>query len=185
MAKKRIISIITVIFCLLSLFSACDTTDNDLDKYTIVFAQSGYSDVLVKVENGKTLKEKDIPTPKPKKGYTIVWNVTDFSSITSDTRITATETPNIYKLYYSLKSGESLNDTNGLVFDDAKNSYYLLVTFDQSFTLKTLRATSGFSWTYNQAIDGILEEGIWSFDHDITVTSILKPDSSWGPEVKP
>lgn len=86
MAKKLLTAIaaLFLLFC----FAACG---GNPETHTVTFRQSGYEDVVKSVEHGEELT--DVPLPRPKEGYEVVWDRTNFASITEDLVVTAVETP--------------------------------------------------------------------------------------------
>lgn len=86
MAKKLLTAIATLLF--LFCFAACG---GNPETHTVTFRQSGYEDVVKSVKHGEELT--DVPLPRPKEGYEVVWDRTDFGSITEDLVVTAIETP--------------------------------------------------------------------------------------------
>lgn len=86
MAKKLLTAIaaLFLLFC----FAACG---GNPETHIVTFRQSGYEDVVKSVEHGEELT--DVPLPRPKEGYEVVWDRTNFANITEDLVVTAVETP--------------------------------------------------------------------------------------------
>ena len=100
---------------------------------TVTFVQDGKS-VVRTVKSGEALE--DIPELTEKKGYTVVWSVTDFSSVKKSMTVKAVETPNVYEITY---------DPNGGVLETLTQS----VTFDAAFELATPTCEGlKFKWWY-------------------------------------
>ncbi len=85
--------------------------------YSITFKQDGEKDVVKKVEEGKALTS--IPNPKAKTGYTVAWDVTDFSNLTADMTVNAVATPNAYTVTYDANGGTVASATAEFTFDAA------------------------------------------------------------------
>ena len=71
--------------------------DSEKTYVTITFRQDGEEDVVKSVENGGSLT--DVPTPKGKEGYTVVWDVTEFENIRENIIVKAVAVANTYKIY--------------------------------------------------------------------------------------
>lgn len=126
--------------------------------YTLTFVQAGCGNVVITLENGDTLAVTDIPDVQIKKGYTVKWNVTDFSAITENTTITAVETANEYTVNYVLKANETVEG-------DAS----MKVTFGQAYTLATPKK-SGYEFKYWKiALTGekVEQSGTYLWDNDL------------------
>ena len=77
--------------------------------YEVKFVHVDGTEDVVEVEKGATLSAESVPTCKQVAGYTVTWEVTDFSTITSGCIINAVKTPNTYQIIYQLKEGESIS----------------------------------------------------------------------------
>ena len=112
--------------------AACSEKKTD-DTVTVTFIQNGTTVERV-VKTGQALE--DIPTLIEKEGYTVVWSVTDFSSVKNSMTVNAVETPNVYEISY---------DPNGGTLEKLTQS----VTFDATFELATpTRTGAKFKWWY-------------------------------------
>ena len=89
---KKIAGLLLAVL-LLTLSCVCVFTSCS-NKVDITFVQSGQEDVVVTIKKGESLE--DIPDPAQKTGYTVVWDVTDFSNIDEDLTVNAVETPNLW-----------------------------------------------------------------------------------------
>lgn len=176
--KKLLFLIISM---LLILLSGCNAPTGgtspkpEIEYYTITFRQDGQKDITQSVKAGESLA--DIPTPVQKSGYTIVWNKTDFLTITEDTLVLAVEKANEYTISFDLYS------TWGKVqFDVNEQS----VTFDSTYELET-PSLYGFLFTgWEIKDDGTAfdSEGTYTFASDITLVPTWEKDEDsyrwWG-----
>ncbi|MBO5907374.1 MAG: leucine-rich repeat protein [Clostridia bacterium] len=74
-----------------------------LASYTVTFKQNNEEDIIIRVITNGALT--DIPTPQERIGYTVKWNITDFSKITDNLVVSAVETPITYTVNYVLSYG--------------------------------------------------------------------------------
>ncbi len=125
--------------------------------YTITFKQNGQQDIVKRVEEGEDLK--DIPEPKGKKGYSIVWSVTEFKDISENITVLAVETANTYTVTLNADGGE-LNKTE------------VTMTFDKTYSLPT---PTKEGYTFNGWLDGedsFAANGTWTRDErDVSLTA--------------
>ncbi len=141
-----------------------------IDKeYTVTFVQDGYEDVVRKWRDG----EIDTPAPIPEKGYSVVWNVTDFSSIERDTTVYAIKTANEYSVTL---------DPNGGKFDSEETVPVIrTVTYAAEYALPvvTKENHSFISW---KDADGktIADKGAWGIDGDVTLTASYAENEKYG-----
>jgi len=112
LALVSLLLIVVMSFALVSC-GGDDDTDTDTDTnsevvapttYKITLKQEGQEDVVVTVERGKT---PSIPDPKPVAGYTVAWDVTDFSNVTSDITVNAVKTLENYTITYEANGGKA------------------------------------------------------------------------------
>ena len=166
---KKVVICILASLMLFSLFVGCNGNNNDnLPEGTYVevtFCQQGYDNVVKKVEKGKSLE--DIPTPKSKTGYTIVWDRTDFNNLDSNITVNAIETANKYKITLDYGLAGVSGDTE------------IEVEFDKAYSLPTPTVSSGetfLRWvkkgTNEEVVDGIYKidgdlqlKAVWSDNH--------------------
>ncbi len=129
---KKIIALVLAILCVGMFCVGCNNTgddDGDANTYvTITFKQDGEEDIIKQVLKGKNLT--DIPLPKDKgenieEGYSLGWDVTDFTNIRKDMTVNAVKKANSYKIYF---------DYVGVKCNGAE---YMDVTYDKEFTLPT------------------------------------------------
>ncbi len=111
-------------------FAACFSDDNDDSVsvgtesvqpqeiyHKVTFKQEGYDDIVITVKDGEALPE--IPAPKSKTGYTIVWLTYDFDKITADMTVTAIATPNDSVITFDADGGEVSESTKTVTYDAA------------------------------------------------------------------
>ena len=152
-----------------------DTKPSDVEKYTIIFRQDGEEDVLRTVPEGGTLE--DIPQPKPRPGYTVTWEETDFTNIAASIVVNALESANSYTITYNL----------GVNSYATLDEYTAQVTYDEEFTLKTpsYSGSAPFLGWYladeqGKVTDEQVMEGKYLYAKDVTL--IAKWDE-WSPVV--
>ena len=96
---KKIITVILAVICCATLF-ACGGSSEKKEYYTVTFVQEGENDVYRTAEKGTVFT--DIPAPKSLAGYSVFWNVTDFSSVQSDITVTAVREKCVFTVTYDL-----------------------------------------------------------------------------------
>ncbi len=138
----------------------------DCKKVELVFVQDGYDNVVKTVDMGSSLE--DIPTPVQEDGYTIVWNKTDFSSITENTTVTSIKTPNTYEITLDFNGVETQEET------------VITVTYGKEFYLPT-PISDDYSFIKWITVDDEQEftNGIY------TLTTGLSLKAVWGEKVIP
>ena len=139
------LAIVSILLAVIMCFSlvACGNKDKDSDtdtdvgtdtgvpegSFTVTFKQEGQEDVVIVVEDGKTI---DVPAPKAMAGYTVVWDQ-DLTgvAITANVTVTAEKTPVQNNINYVLNNGQNAasNPTHFTVEDEVtfanptRNSY--------------------------------------------------------------
>ncbi len=130
-----------------------DDNDNDNEEekqyVTVTFKQAGKADIVKTVEKFTSLT--DVPTPAEKKGYTIVWDKTDFRNITENIVVTAIETIKAYTIIFKTNIGITTQTTMSIVYGD---TYELPQATSEDGTFK--------GWLYNGA--NIAMQGVWEID---------------------
>lgn len=76
--------------------------------YNISFVEEGATTVK-SVGHGKDLL--DVPSPKPKRGYSVKWRDVDLTNVQEDITVTAEYTPNVYKITYETDGGDLIGNT--------------------------------------------------------------------------
>lgn len=136
--------------------SVTETSSEEATSCTITFKQPGQANIVRTVDKGATLE--NIPTPIPKTGYTITWDVTDFTNIVSNLTVNAVEIPNTYIVTYDTKGGTLSTATQDVVFDEATT----LATPEKEGYLF-------LGWTYQG--EAVLNGGKWSIAKNITLVA--------------
>lgn len=169
MKKNLIIVSAALAMCAaLSAAGCADTGKSEPNAYRVTFVQKGYANVVKVVEAGGTLA--DVPEPNEKTGYTVTWDRTDFTYINGNITVTAIETANEYKIYYSL--GDRASDGEAKIADSEQT-----VTFDASYSL-FIPECEGYKFV-KWEITGSETEfkgGIWSVAGDVYLTAVWKMD---------
>ena len=133
--------------------SNSNSSQNQLS-YTITFKQNGQTDVIKTVDIGEDLT--DIPAPKAKVGYSVVWDVTDFTDITENIVVTAIETANTYTITYDAGEGTVDPATQEVVYDSTP-----------TLAVPTLDGYTFTGWTYN----GNAVLGKWTIADNVTLVA--------------
>ena len=132
--KISLLTVAAILVICAFAFVACSDVSNGKNSnqspaesvaYTVTFVQDGKPDVVKRVKDGESLT--DIPQPVSEKGYTIVWDRTDFSSVTENITVTTIKTPNVYTITYNL----------GINKNASLSEKTQSVTYGQPFTLPT------------------------------------------------
>lgn len=144
-----------------------DDEENEGEKQsvTVTFKQAGKADIVKTVEKFTALT--DIPTPVEKKGYTIVWDKTDFRNITEDIVVTAIETIKVYTITFEANVGTTTQTTMTITYGDA---YQLPQATSEDGAFK--------GWSYNGA--SVEMEGVWEMDIESNaIVLVAEWDSEW------
>ena len=146
---------------------------------TVTFKQEGCEDIVKTVEQGTALT--DIPTPVAKDGYTVVWDVVDFSNIADNMEVTAEAIANIYWITYDAKGGSMEASMQPVTFNEeytveapATREYY---TFGGWYVVEDGVVTDtefvGGTWTtvgdVEVAAKWTFEEGEYSMKYNFNV----------------
>ncbi len=147
--------------------------------YTVTFVQEGRADIVRTVKQGETLT--NVPAPQPQKGYTLQWNRSDFSEISSNLTVLAVATANEYEITLD-PLGATLNENTRKI------------AFDGEYTLPTL-TKKGYEfggWKNGQEL--VATSGVWTIDSDVKLTAVWtaktyevalnKNDGTAAPETK-
>lgn len=127
--------------------------------YTITFKQKDQTDQVYVVEEGEDFT--NVPNPASKTGYTVVWNVTDFSNITSDIVVKAIESPNTYTITYDANGGMMSTTTQEVVYDS-------------TVTLATAvyEGYDFIGWTLTEEAGGtVVLDGVWKLPNNVTLVA--------------
>lgn len=167
MMKKILLNLILVLI-FLTIFSACAENDfkEEKKKYKITFIQSGVANIERKVTAGESLK--NVPASQAKEGYSVVWDITDFSCINSNLTVNAVESPNTYKIIYNL--GE--RETEAEIAEQEQE-----VIFDTEFGLYT-PTCNGYrfkKWVIS-GTNTVFTDSIFTTARDVSLTAIWELD---------
>ena len=132
--------------------------------YTIVFRQDGKADIIKYAKEGESLN--NIPNPEQKTGYTVTWDVKDFSNITQDLTVTTVATPNTYTITYDAGEGTASVQTQAVTYDKAP----------ESFATATREGYHFVCWKYDGKAVQATE--LWKIPSDVTLVA------EWVPVVK-
>ncbi|MBQ7924359.1 MAG: InlB B-repeat-containing protein [Clostridia bacterium] len=134
-----------------------------LTYYTVTFLQDGQEPVERRVAEGTALT--DIPLPKEKTGYTVVWEEADLTNIMRNIMVRAVETANTYTVTYRL-------NYNYASMDKREEQ----VTYGETFTLETPTVTETGEYTFVKWVDETTREeiksGVYLYPRDITVIGV-------------
>ena len=137
--------------------SEVESNEEEKIVYSVVFKQDGQNDIVREVVKGEALT--DVPTPTQKTGYTTVWSVTEFSSITENMTVTAVTTANEYTITYDAGEGTVDPTTQKVVYDSAPGTFATPTRENYDFVC----------WMYDgkamQATD------LWKIAEDVTFTA--------------
>ena len=153
----------------------------------ITFVQNGQENVTREVEYGSTPSAETLPAPKPKEGYTVVWDPNDLAKLKDlkeSVTVNAVETPNEYTITYTM--GELAGDEGA----SAENQTHLTVTFDAPYDLAQ-PVCDGYTFKGWVIVgeDGKQEafvNGIYTIAGDITLTATWERDETadrWWSEI--
>ncbi|MBQ8685677.1 MAG: InlB B-repeat-containing protein [Clostridia bacterium] len=155
-----------------SLFAACQNVETSVSALcTVSFVQEGEIIFYKLLNKGETLT--DIPQPKAKEGYTIVWDKTGLENITDDITVTAIVTANTYVITYDPSGGTLAEVTQE-------------VTYGEAFALpKPERAHYLFEKWVIDGTQTVFSEEVYTIAEDITLSAVWKKDPSdgywWSP----
>ena len=135
-----------------------DNEDEKKETVTVTFKQNLCADIVKTVEKGSALL--DIPTPQGKTGYTVSWDTTDFSTITSDLVVNAVEVANTYTITYDAEGYAIDGTTVTLVYDAACASLDMTLTSDENDFL---------GWKYGNVT--YTKDSIWNIADNVTLTA--------------
>ncbi len=159
---------LTLTFGVASAISGCvdltgapstESSNKAEETFTVTFKQDGQKDVEVEVESGEGIAEDKLPKPVAKEGYTIVWDVTDFSKITKDMTVNAVATANTYTITYNANGGEASTATQTVTYDQAPGA--LATATRTGFTF--------VAWTLDNK--AVLGTEVWKHAKNVTLVA--------------
>ena len=151
--------------------SSNSSGDGQTAQYTITFKQSGQEDVYRYVEEGEDLT--DIPACVEKRGYTVTWDRTDFTDISTNIVVNAVEDANEYKIYYQDIIEDYIPWGAELEYDAEKEMYYAVVEYDATYTLVVCK-NGQYITTTQWKKDGVVyaATGVYQEIKDITLSPV-------------
>ena len=123
---------------------------------TVTFKQNGEANVVKTVKQGEDLT--DIPTPKEKTGYTVVWDITDFTNITEDMEVNAVATANTYTITYDANGGSVATATQ-------------VVTYDEETTLAMPEREDYYFLGWNYEGNAVVSGEKWAIADNVTLVA--------------
>lgn len=120
----------------------------------VTFKQAGQLDIVKTVNKGEELTA--IPSVKEKKGYTVVWDISDFSSVAEDITVNAVETPNTYTITYDAGEGIVSINTQDVIYDSTP-----------TFVVPEREGYTFTGWTY----EGQAVLGKWTIADNVTLVA--------------
>ena len=142
-----------------------DEEDEGETQYvTVTFKQAGKADIVKTVEKYTSLT--DIPAPAEKKGYTIVWDKTDFRNITENIVVTAIETIKVYTITFEANIGTTMQTT-------------MTITYGELYELPQATSEDGAfkGWSYNGV--NVAMQGVWEMDLESGTLVLV---AEWEPD---
>ena len=179
---KKLVCLLLVIVSAICMCTACTDTPDDSSSgepvvYTITFSQEGQEDVVKQVEEGKSLA--DVPVPAEKSGYTVVWNVTDFSNIQENIQVMAVATPNEYTITYTYNPLLDNSYTVNLEKETQKVTYNTEYTLASASAYNSDRTLVFVGWV-DATTGEPVENGVYTTAGNITlVAKFDAPTSEW------
>ncbi len=171
---KKLAGLLAVMILTLSmacLFTSCS------NKIKVSFVQDGQTTIVKTIDKGQTLT--DIPAPVQKTGYTVSWEVADFSNLQKDLTVNAVETPNVYTITYEIQYFATIENTTQSV------------VFGKDFTLQTPSISGEYADIFNLKFDGwtikgqdkSLSDGVYDIASNLILIANWVPAGSgeWSP----
>lgn len=151
--RKKVFTVLLAMGATL-LLGACGS-EEEVKKVNVTFKQDGQQDIVKTIEAGDFII--DLPSPTDKPGYTVTWDIEEFTHIYDDMTVYAVETANTYTITYNANGGDIDTSTQE-------------VTFDAQTTLKTpTREDYAFlGWYWGETK---VENGQWTIASDVTLTA--------------
>lgn len=136
-------------------------------KHTVSFVQDGVETVILTVEDGDSVADKDIPLTQPKEGYTVVWEEKDLTNITDSIVVNAIATANKYTITYDANDGTASMETQEVTYDQAPGSFATATRDGYAFV----------AWTYEGK--AVLATEIWKIANDVTLKAEWNPIATY------
>lgn len=164
--RKAIMGIGAILMIICMLFASCGDCKGQQGLsgktyVSVTFRQQGEEDKIIKVVKGGALA--DVPAPKPKTGYTVVWERTDFDGLESDLVVNAKETANTYKIVLDFG------------YHDVTEATELHVEYDKDFTLPlpTDDEATVIGWV-KKGTNEEVKSGTYKFDGNMELEAVWK-----------
>ena len=128
--------------------------------YTVTFRQMGEADVTMTVKEGDALT--DIPTPKAKEGYTVMWKATDIaklSSVKSNVVVEAVFEANTYTITFVAGEGVTYLENKKVIYN---SDYSLADPTREGYT---------FSCWLDEEGNAVAKTGKWMTAKNVTLTA--------------
>ena len=132
---------------------------DDRPTYSVTFVDGNVSKV-VSVKKGESVVTEDVPAFVGKTGYSVAWDITNYTNIQADMTVTAVYTPNVYTITFKA-DGYDINGKTAQVTYDA-----VCGVLDMSLT----SASQVFlGWEYNGVT--YTDTSIWNVADNVTLTA--------------
>ncbi len=126
--------------------------------YTVTFVD-GTQSKTVEVTKGESVSASDVPAFVGKVGYSVAWNITDYTNIQENITVTAEYTANTYTITYDA-DGFAMDGTTVQLTYDA-----LCTALDMSLTKED---ANFLGWKYGEVT--YTKESVWNIADNVTVT---------------
>lgn len=166
---KKIIVLLIMITCFFTLFS-CNTNfvkESESNQVTITFIQDGEDNISETIRKGENLLT--IPNLVAKVGYSVTWDRSDFTNITTDIIVRAIYTPHEYLITYELNNDNATISSN-IQMVKYNESYILLIPSCEGFEFQ--------GWKIKNA-NIFLESGKWTYLNNITLVAQWEKLGGW------
>lgn len=147
--------------------------------YKITFVQEGQENVVKTVKVGETLT--DVPTPVAIPGYDVVWDTTDFSSVTGNATVTAVATKKTFTVKFSL--GPAAKETGATISKTTQE-----VLYQDTFEFPEV-ACPGYDfvgWVLSDTEESVTSNA-YNYTENVVLVAMWEIDVEdpfwWSPEV--
>ena len=127
--------------------------------YTVTFVD-GTNETAVSVKKGEGVALEDIPVFVGKTGYSVAWDITDYTNIQEDLTVTAVYTANTYTVTYDA-DGFAIDGTTVQLQYDA-----LCTALDMSLTQN---GAMFLGWKYEEVT--YMNTSVWNVADNVTLTA--------------
>lgn len=154
---KKVVCFILLFVLSLSIVGCGKGGEESGNFYRITFRQKPYADVVVVVDEGDSLSYDKLPTIRPKTGYNVAWETTEFNNVTEDIVVEAVYQPKNYTVEYNTNGGSAINKTTTVTYD-------ALYQLEKSTEKENLYFGG---WYYNGNV--VNNTGVWNIDDSSTI----------------